>query len=38
MDSYDKLACNFKNPSECEEELDEAGESLEDEEMKKFGE
>ncbi len=36
--AFKKHACEFKNESECEEELDEINEDYEDEEANEFGE
>jgi hypothetical protein len=37
-DKFSEHSCEFKNESDCEEELDEADSKLEDEESKLFGE
>lgn len=36
MDPYKKHGCEFKNEAECEEELDEAGISMQEAETKHF--
>ena len=38
MKEYDKHACDFKNESECEEELESSMKSYEQELEKRFGE
>ena len=38
MSEYDKHACDFKNESECEEELEEEMTNYEQELKEKFGE
>ena len=37
-DKYEKHACDFKNEDDCEEELEEEGEELEDVEVDHFEE
>lgn len=37
-DKFEEHACEFKNEEECEEELDQDMESLEELEAKRFGE
>ena len=38
MKEFSKHSCEFKNESECEEELEESGVSLETAEAEEFGE
>ena len=38
MDKFKEHSCEFKNESDCEEELEEDDSNLEDEETKQFGE
>ncbi|MFH1452150.1 MAG: hypothetical protein ABIF88_03175 [archaeon] len=37
MNDYDKFSCEFKNESECEEELNDAGIEMEYAEAQRFG-